>query len=120
MSFPPARQSSGERVGANSKGAANKYSEVTCREIIAPGRGRINSSVSLYPRNQEAIKGDPSPGICVFRADAAGLPTEVMVKFINAHRVTYGVELICSVTPIAPLTYYTQKTRWAARVQRDA
>ena len=49
-----------------------------------------------------------------------------MVGFIDAHRATYGVEPICAVLPIAPSTYYEQKTRQAdpmrlpARAQRDA
>ena len=37
-----------------------------------------------------------------------------MVKFINAHRATYGVEPICVVVlPIAPSTYYAHKARQA-------
>ena len=36
-----------------------------------------------------------------------------MVKFINAHRATYGVEPICAVVPIAPSTYYAHKARQA-------
>ena len=49
-----------------------------------------------------------------------------MVKFIDAHRTTYGVESLCAVAPIAPSTYYVHKARAAdpgrrpARVQRDA
>ena len=48
-----------------------------------------------------------------------------MLKFINAHRATYGVEPICAVAPIAPSTYYAHKARQAhpsrlsARGQRD-
>lgn len=49
-----------------------------------------------------------------------------MVAFIDAHRGEYGVESICKQLPIAPSTYYEQKSRQAdpsrlpPRVQRDA
>jgi putative transposase len=49
-----------------------------------------------------------------------------MVAFIDQHRDTYGVEPICGVLPIAPSTYFLQKTqqqdgtRRSARAQRDA
>ena len=49
-----------------------------------------------------------------------------MVRFIDAHRGTYGVEPICREVPIAPSTYYEYKARQAdpmrvpPRVQRDA
>jgi transposase InsO family protein len=49
-----------------------------------------------------------------------------MVRFIDAHRATYGVEPICAQLPIAPSTYYEQKARerdparQPARAQRDA
>ena len=49
-----------------------------------------------------------------------------MTAFIDDHRDVYGVEPICSVLPIAPSTYYKQKTRQAdpsrlpKRVRRDA
>lgn len=49
-----------------------------------------------------------------------------MVRFIDAHRPTYGVEPICAVLPIAPSTYYEAKARAAdptrvpARSRRDA
>ena len=49
-----------------------------------------------------------------------------MVAFIDQHRDTYGVEPICAVLPIAPSTYFLQKTqqqdptRRSARAQRDA
>jgi len=48
-----------------------------------------------------------------------------MVRFIDAHRESLGVESICAVLPIAPSTYYEQKarardpSRLPARVQRD-
>jgi putative transposase len=32
-----------------------------------------------------------------------------MVRFIDDHRTTYGVEPICSVLPIAPSTYFRHK-----------
>lgn len=47
------------------------------------------------------------------------------MKFIDEHRGQYGVEPICAVIPIAPSTYYEQKSREAdpfripARVRRD-
>ena len=49
-----------------------------------------------------------------------------MVAFIDAHRAEYGVEPICKQLPIAPSTYYEQKSRQAdpsrlpRRVRRDA
>jgi len=48
-----------------------------------------------------------------------------MVRFIDDHRATYGVEPICKVLPIAPSTYYAHKaceadpTRRSARAQHD-
>ena len=48
-----------------------------------------------------------------------------MVRFIDDHRTTYGVEPICRVLPIAPSTYFRHKahqadpTRRSARAQRD-
>lgn len=48
-----------------------------------------------------------------------------MVSFIDEHRGVYGVEPICAVLPIAPSTYYEQKSRQAdptrlpARTRRD-
>ena len=48
-----------------------------------------------------------------------------MVRFIDDHRSTYGVEPICRVLPIAPSTYYAHKaceldpTLRSARVLRD-
>ena len=44
-----------------------------------------------------------------------------MVKFIDENRAEYGVEPICAVLPIAPSTYYDNKTRpLSARAIRDA
>ena len=34
-----------------------------------------------------------------------------MVGFIDEHRVTFGVEPICAVLPIAPSVYYEQRMR---------
>ena len=34
-----------------------------------------------------------------------------MVRFVDVHRETYGVEPICAVVPIAPSTYYEEKAR---------
>jgi putative transposase len=48
-----------------------------------------------------------------------------MVTFIDQHRVTYGVEPICAVLPIAPSTYFLRKAQQqevakrSARVRRD-
>jgi putative transposase len=48
-----------------------------------------------------------------------------MVRFIDDHRVTYGVEPICAVLPIAPSTYFRYRahradpTRRSARARRD-
>lgn len=49
-----------------------------------------------------------------------------MVAFVDAHRMTYGVESICTQLPIAPATSYTHRARLAdpsqrpARARRDA
>ena len=49
-----------------------------------------------------------------------------MVRFIDQHRATYGVESICAVLPIAPSTYFLRKvqqadeTKRSARARRDA
>ena len=49
-----------------------------------------------------------------------------MVRFIDAHRATYGVEPICRVVEIAPSTYYEHQARTRdparlpVRAQRDA
>jgi putative transposase len=49
-----------------------------------------------------------------------------MKRFIDENRNVYGVEPICKVLPIAPSTYYAQRTREVnpdkqpARAQRDA
>ena len=49
-----------------------------------------------------------------------------MVAFIDAHRAEYGVESICKQLPIAPSTYYEQKSRQTdpsrlpPRLRRDA
>lgn len=49
-----------------------------------------------------------------------------MVRFIDAHRVAYGVEPICAVLPIASSTYYEAKvrerdpSRLPARTRADA
>jgi len=49
-----------------------------------------------------------------------------MVRFIDQHRDSFGVEPICAELPIAPSTYYESKAREAdpgrlpARHQRDA
>jgi len=48
-----------------------------------------------------------------------------MVRFIDAHRTTFGVEPICAVLPIAPSRYYEWKARARephrrpARARRD-
>jgi putative transposase len=48
-----------------------------------------------------------------------------MVRFIDEHRATFGVEPICTVLPIAPSLYYELKVRerdpqrWPARARRD-
>jgi len=48
-----------------------------------------------------------------------------MVSFIDEHRISYGVEPICKVLPIAPSTYYLWKARerdfslFSARYRRD-
>ena len=48
-----------------------------------------------------------------------------MVRFIDDHRDTHGIESICAVVPIAPSTYFRHKarhadpTRRSARTQRD-
>lgn len=43
-----------------------------------------------------------------------------MVSFIDEHREEYGVEPICAVLPIAPSTYYAQRTKQAEPERRSA
>src|SRR6516164_8770755 len=49
-----------------------------------------------------------------------------MIAFIDDHRVTYGVEPICKVLPIAPSTYHDHvakrhdPSKLSARAKRDA
>ena len=48
-----------------------------------------------------------------------------MIRFIDGHRATYGVEPICAVLPIAPSTYFRVRaqqqdaTKRCARATRD-
>ena len=42
----------------------------------------------------------------VFGRGGARLPSNVMVPFIDEHRVEYWVETICAELPIAPSTHY--------------
>jgi hypothetical protein len=43
-----------------------------------------------------------------------------MTAFIDQHRVTFGVEPMCAVLPIAPSTYYAATSRpLSARHLRD-
>src|SRR5262245_10868812 len=50
----------------------------------------------------------------------------MMVRFIDTHRATYGVEPICAVLPIAPSLYYEWRARqrdperWPPRTRRNA
>src|SRR5215218_446986 len=41
-----------------------------------------------------------------------------MVRFIDDHRATYGVEPICAVLPIAPSTYFRHRTHQADPTRR--
>jgi len=43
-----------------------------------------------------------------------------MVRFIDDHRATYGVEPICAVLPIAPSTYFRQQAHQRDATQRSA
>ena len=43
-----------------------------------------------------------------------------MVTFIDQHRVTYGVEPICAVLPIAPSTYFLRKAQQQETAKRSA
>jgi transposase InsO family protein len=43
-----------------------------------------------------------------------------MVRFINDHRQTYGVEPICAVLPIAPSTYFRVRAQQQDATQRPA
>ena len=43
-----------------------------------------------------------------------------MVRFIDQHRDTYGVEPICAVLPIAPSTFYRRKAQQHDAEQRSA
>src|SRR6266481_3691810 len=73
----------------------------------------------------ETGERDPEAGVGVFREGGARPPSQVMVRFIDAHRKTFGVEPICAVLPIAPSRYYQLKARERdphrrpARARRD-
>ena len=43
-----------------------------------------------------------------------------MVRFIDDHRATYGVEPICAVLPIAPSTYFRHRAQRADATKRSA
>jgi hypothetical protein len=43
-----------------------------------------------------------------------------MVRFIDDHRDTHGIESICAVVPIAPSTYFRHKARHADPTRRSA
>ena len=43
-----------------------------------------------------------------------------MVRFIDAHRMAFGVEPICAVLPIAPSLYYEVKAREREPQRRPA
>ena len=43
----------------------------------------------------------------------------MMVTFIDQHRMTYGVEPICRVLPIAPSTYFRYKAQQRDPSQRS-
>ena len=49
----------------------------------------------------------------------------MMVRYIDDHRATFGVEPICAVLPIAPSTYFRVRaqqqdaTKRSARAKRD-
>jgi transposase InsO family protein len=43
-----------------------------------------------------------------------------MVRFIDQHRETYGVEPICALLPIAPSTYFLRKTQQQDATKRSA
>src|SRR5437899_3898514 len=48
-----------------------------------------------------ARQRDSEEGLRVFRPGGARPPSEMMVRFIDAHRDVHGVEPICAVLPIA-------------------
>ena len=43
-----------------------------------------------------------------------------MVRFIDDHRATYGVEPVCAVLPIAPSTYFLHHAQQLDATQRSA
>ena len=43
-----------------------------------------------------------------------------MIRFIDDHRATYGVEPICAVLPIAPSTYFRIRARHQGATKRPA
>ena len=43
-----------------------------------------------------------------------------MVRFIDDHRATYGVEPICAVLPIAPSTYFRVRAQQQDATKRAA
>src|SRR5262249_44868506 len=58
-----------------------------------------------------ARQRDPEEGGSVFPPGGARPRSEMMVRFIAAHRAAYGVEPICAVLPIAPSLYYELRAR---------
>src|SRR5712675_1972685 len=88
----------------------------------APGRTRPRTASGPDHRRTPAAQGsrarepriearerDSAQGLGVFCTGGARPPTAMMVTFIDQHRMTYGVEPICRVLPIAPSTYFRDK-----------
>ncbi|MGH9335910.1 MAG: IS3 family transposase [Vicinamibacteria bacterium] len=87
-------------------------------------RGRLKE---LERENRELRRANEilRKASALFRPGGARPPSEMMVAFIDDHRVEYGVEPICEQLPIAPSTYYARKAqetdpaRRSARAKRD-
>src|SRR5690606_31255500 len=102
-------------------------------ELDAPAGARQRPAARRDDRRPNAPEGprarepratarqrDPQEGGRVFRTGGARPPTQLMVRFIDAHREAYGVEPICAVLPIAPSTYYEAKARERDATRRPA
>jgi len=80
-------------------------------EKVGCHRENLRNWVREYERNTGQRPGPTTDDGRRGPDEGARPPTELMVRFIDAHRVAYGVEPICAVLPIAPPTYDEAKAR---------
>ncbi len=69
----------------------------------ARGRARINQLPCLL--TDTGSRNQPESGL------AARPPVEAMIRYIDEHKRSYGVEPICRMLEIAPSTFHAAKTR---------